>query len=367
MTRRPHLYVALVRLWLVACAWSVSIEASAGPDLPRQGGTDRSPVPHAAWETPVLRPARHESAFASLADATEPKRVDALATASIAVVYPDLGEPYRSVFVQIIEGIEDAAGAPVRQYAVGSNADPSELRAQLKRNGVKVAITLGRQGLKAMSGLDKDIAVVAGGVLSLPETESRNLLAVSLTPDPALLFSRLKNLLPGMRRVIVIYNPQQNEWLIRLAREAAKVHSLELVTYEARDLSSAARTYETAFATIDGKRDAIWLPQDSTTVDESAVLPMILKESWNRNVPVFSSSFLHVKKGVLFALYPNNVEMGRTLANSAFGILSGDSRRRGVLPLREVNTAVNVRTASHIGLNIGYQQQRSFDYIFPEP
>lgn len=310
---------------------------------------------------------RYEPVLVSLADAADPRRVDAASAASIAVIYPDLGEPYRSIFIQIIEGIEDAAGSPVRQYAVGANVDPSELRTQLKRNGVKVAITLGRQGLKAMSGLEKDIAVVAGGVLSVPEAESRNLLAVSLTPDPALLFSRLKNLLPAMRRVIVIYNPQQNEWLIRLAREAAKAHGLELLTHEARDLSSAARTYETAFAGIDGKRDAIWLPQDSTTVDESAVLPMILKESWNRNVPVFSSSFLHVKKGVLFALYPNNVEMGRTLANSAFGILAGDPRRRGVLPLREVNTAVNIRTASHIGLNIGYQQQRSFDYIFPEP
>jgi putative ABC transport system substrate-binding protein len=38
-----------------------------------------------------------------------------------------------------------------------------------------------------------------------------------------------------------------------------------------------------------------------------------------------------------------------------------------VLPLREVHTAVNLRTASHIGLIIGYQQQRSFDFIFPEP
>jgi putative ABC transport system substrate-binding protein len=366
MTRRLKSPVALIRLWLIACAWTISLHASAAPDIPRYDGADRVLMPTVPAAGAQLRPVRYEPMLVSLADTTEPKR-DASSAASIAVVYPDLGEPYRSVFAQIIEGIEDAAGAPVRQYAIGPNVDPSELRAQLKRNGIKVAITLGRQGLKVMSGLDKDIAVVAGGVLSVPEADSRNLLAVSLTPDPALLFSRLKNLLPGMRRVIVIYNPQQNEWLMRLARDAAKVHGLELVTYEARDLSSAARMYETAFAGIDGRRDAIWLPQDSTTVDEGAVLPMILKESWNRNVPVFSSSFLHVKKGVLFALYPNNVEMGRTLASSAFGVLSGDPRKRGVLPLREVNTAVNIRTASHIGLNIGYQQQRSFDYIFPEP
>jgi len=93
----------------------------------------------------------------------------------------------------------------------------------------------------------------------------------------------------------------------------------------------------------------------------------VLKESWNRNVPVFSSSFLHVKKGALFALYPNNIELGRSLANAALASVSGDSRWRGIFPLRDVHTAVNLRTASHIGLNLGYQQQRNFDFIFPEP
>jgi putative tryptophan/tyrosine transport system substrate-binding protein len=181
------------------------------------------------------------------------------------------------------------------------------------------------------------------------------------------LFSRLKNLLSGVKRVIVVYNPQYNDWLIKIAREAAKAQGLELIAYEARDLASAARMYEVAFASAESRRDAVWLPQDATTVDETTILPLVLKESWNRNVPVFSSSFLHVKKGALFALYPNNLELGRTLASSALAVMAGDFRRRGVSPLREVQTAVNLRTASHIGLTIGYQQQRSFDFIFPEP
>ncbi|MFC6520414.1 ABC transporter substrate binding protein [Undibacterium arcticum] len=228
-------------------------------------------------------------------------------------------------------------------------------------------IALGRQGLKTASGLDRDIAVVVGGVLSVPETESRNLIGISLTPDPVLLFALLKKLLPGAKKVTVIYDPQHNEWLLKLAREAAKAQGLELVAHEARDLASAARLYEAAFATADSRFDAVWLPQDSTTVDEDTILPLILKESWNRGVPVFSSSFLHVKKGALFALYPNNVGLGHDLANFALGVLAGEPRKRGMSPLREVLTAVNLRTASHIGLNIGYQQQRSFDFVFPEP
>lgn len=303
--------------------------------------------------------------LAELGDVT--KRPDMQAAGAVAVVYPDIGEPYRSVFAKIIEGIEDGARQTVRTYPVGPNQDPGELNGLLKKNGTKVVIALGRQGLKATSSLDAAIPVVVGGVLAIPEAENRSLMGISLTPDPALLFTRLKNLMPGVKRVIVVYNPQHNEWLIKIAREAARTHGVELTTYEARDLAAAARAYETAFASADGRRDAVWLPQDATTVDENTILPLVLKESWNRNVPVFSSSFLHVKKGALFALYPNNLELGRTLASSALAVMSGDARRRGVLPLREVQTAVNLRTASHIGLTIGYQQQRSFDFIFPEP
>lgn len=304
----------------------------------------------------------------SLAEPGEQARkADALAAGTLAVVYPEIGEPYRSIFAKIIEGIEDNAKGALRNYPIAANVEPADLGVQLRRNGTKVVIALGRQGLKATSGLDREIPVVVGGVLALPESDNRAISGISLTPDPALLFGRLKSLAAYVKRVIVVYNPRQNDWLIKLAREAAKAQGLELVAYEAHDLGSAARLYETAFAASDGRRDALWLPQDATTVDETTILPLVLKESWNRNVPIFSSSFLHVKKGALFALYPNNVELGRALAGAALAAASGEARRHGVLPLREVHMAVNLRAASHIGLSIGYQQQRSFDAIFPEP
>jgi putative ABC transport system substrate-binding protein len=284
---------------------------------------------------------------------------------AIAVVYPDIGEPYRDIFARIIEGIEQRSRVPVRSFPIGPNVEVADLNAQLKRSGIKVVIALGRQGMKAATGLDRDIAVVVGCVLSVPEGESRNLSGINLTPDPALLFARLKNLSPGVKKVIVVYDPKYNEWLIKLAREAALAQGLELVAYEARDLATAVRLYETAFANID-RRTALWLPQDATTVEDGTILPLVLRASWSRGVTIFSSSFAHVKKGVLFALYPNNLEMGRTLAAAAMGLLDGAPFKAGVVPLRAVQVAVNLRTASHIGLDIG-DQQLAFDSVFPEP
>lgn len=284
----------------------------------------------------------------------------------IAVVYPEIGEPYRSVFAKIIEGIEDQAPGMVASFPVAANAGPEPLAGELKRRGVRVVIALGRNGMKAASTLDRDIEVVGGGVISPPEGDHRALNIFSLAPDPALLFARLKTVQPGVRRVTVIFDPRHNGWLIKLAQQAARQHGIELRAQEAPDLRAALRLYQEFFAGAVAATDALWLPQDPTTVDDSTVLPLVLKECWNQNIVLFSSSLAHVRRGVLFALYPNHREMGRQLGASAAGVVANPSPARGVVALREVLAAVNVRTASHLGLSLSVRQQQNFDLVLPE-
>ncbi len=283
----------------------------------------------------------------------------------IAVIYPDIGEPYRGIFEKIIEGIEDKVGTRVASHPVRSDTDIGGLKASLHSQNTKVVIALGRQGMKSATALSNGIRVVAGGVLTVPENEARGLPVISLSPDPALLFARMKALMPAAKRVFVIYDPAFNGWLIKLASEAARAQGLELVAHEAQDLRAAVRFYQEIFSAADRRSDALWLPQDSTTVEENSVLPLVLQESWNKGIAVFSSNSAHVRRGVLFSLYPDNVALGKSLAGLAQGILiSGDYGKRGMMPLRDVQSAVNLRTATHLGLKPSGQQ--SFDTTFPE-
>ncbi|MDH4235278.1 MAG: hypothetical protein OEV15_09135 [Gallionella sp.] len=293
------------------------------------------------------------------------KFAQASETDTIAVIYPDIGEPYRSIFTQIIDGIESKVKGRVANFPVDSNVDVGELNKSLRSKDIKVVIVLGRQAMKLASALDRNIGVVVGGVLTTPENESRKLQVNSLSPDPALLFSRLKEMMPKARRVLTVYDPRQNAWLMRLAKEAARVQGLELVAREAQDLRSAMHAYQEIFSSSDSSHDALWLPQDSTTVEDSAVLPLVLQESWTNSLAVFSSSVGHVKRGVLFSLYPDNVGMGRQLASSALDFMaSGGHKTAAMVPLREVLMAVNLRTAKHLGLNTS--RPESFDMAFPE-
>jgi putative ABC transport system substrate-binding protein len=284
---------------------------------------------------------------------------------TIAVIYPDIGEPYREIFTKIIVGIEDKAGTGLAKYPVRSDTDITMLKASLLRQHTKVVIALGRQGMKTATALGNDIRVVVGGVLTVPENETQGQLVISLSPDPALLFARMKALMPATKRVFVVYDPRINGWLITLAKEAARTQGLELVAYEARDMRSAVRFYQEIFSAADGHSDVLWLPQDSTTVEESSILPLVLQESWNQGIAVFSSNFVHVRRGILFSLYPDNVALGKSLAGLAQGMLvSGNDGTHGMMPLRDVQSAVNLRTAQHLGITSARYQ--GFDLTFPE-
>ncbi len=283
----------------------------------------------------------------------------------IAVIYPDISEPYRTVFAQIIAGIEDKTNMRSVNYAVGSNVDSDELKNALLQQDAKVVIALGRQGMKIAGTLDRNMGVVVGGVITAPEQDPRNLPLISMSPEPELLFAQLKQLSPGMRRVFTVYDPRQNDWMIQRAKAAADKQGLELRAYEAQDLRSAVGRYQEIFAAADNRQDALWLLQDSTTVEDGSVLPLVLQESWARGLTVFSSSFGHVKRGVLFSLYPDNNKLGRHLAEMALAFLaSGDYREHGMILLREVLTAINLRTAKHLGVNS--RRQQDFDTAFPD-
>ena len=284
---------------------------------------------------------------------------------SIAVIYPDIGEPYRDIFNEIIKGVEDRVGTQVSSYPVSADTDILALKDRLLHQNAKVVIALGRQGMKTATTLN-DGAVVVGGVLTVPESDAKRQPVITLSPDPALLFARMKALMPTTKRIFVVYNPGFNSWLIKLAKEAASAQGLDLVVFPANDLRGAVQSYQKIFSEANGRSDVVWLPQDPITVEENSILPLVLQDSWNQGIAVISSNFGHVRRGVLFALYPDNEALGKRLAGLAEDILNSEAKTEitGLMTLLDVQSAVNVRTAKHLGINP--MRLKGFNLNFPE-
>jgi len=287
----------------------------------------------------------------------------------IAVLYPELEEPYRGVFSSIIEGIQEQSKARVRLLSIGDGPDVSQFVDSASLNDVSVIIALGRTGLAAAEHWRGKVPIVVGALLLTPDKNERGLSGISLAAAPDLLLERLHHLAPSVKRVHVVYSPRTSEWLVEIARNAASKFNFQLRAYKSGDIKSSALIYRDILNKSRPGEDAIWLLPDPVAVDNKITFPLLLRGAWNNNVVLFSSNPAHVKRGALFAMFPDNKLMGVSLARMAESYLGDDAADMSnkVVPLKNLQAAINVRTADHIGLTLSNEERKDYALIFPAP
>lgn len=286
-------------------------------------------------------------------------------TPSVAIVYPEVREPFRSVFLEIARGMEQELGNPVAHYVMREReSSPDKLIHDLKNDHIDVVVTLGRAGLAVAKPLSASFPVVIGATMIRPDEVPQGLAGISLTPAPEAMFDHLKKLVPDIKKVTVIYDPRQTAWEIKHAERAAQERGLTLVAQPTASLRDSSDLFRQVLVEIKDNSIALWLPRENTGMDEQTLLPEVLREAWEKNFVVFSSNLDHVRKGALFSLYPDNVGMGRSLAGLARRQIAGD-KFESVGLLQDLLVAVNLRTAEHLGLRFSNQIRREFAMVFP--
>ncbi|WP_422993142.1 hypothetical protein [Undibacterium sp. Di24W] len=284
---------------------------------------------------------------------------------TIRTFYPDIGEPYKSIFAKIMDGIDERLPKPSLRIAISTESNSTNFP-NLRESRPSMVIALGRAGLKAAMTLEGPVEIIGGGVISPSDADSKITLLQSLAPDPGLLFARLRQLQPNGKRIYVVYSAVNSGWLMRFADAAARTQGFELKGLEASDLRSAMQRYQELWIDFNST-DALWLPQDPITSEESTIVPTVLKEAWNRNGILFSSNLAHVRRGALFALFPNNIALGQRLGSAALAHLTTPANApRGIVPLRELFASLNTRTASHLGIEYAPKLHGNFDLLLPE-
>ncbi len=291
-------------------------------------------------------------------------RVSTAVSPRIGVIYPNMRPPYQNVFNNIIQGVEEITGESANLYDIENGYDSVDLLNDLQNDHIETVITLGQRALKLAMRIPKRFDVLAGAVYISPNTNENLVSGISFDVDPEIIFSRLKKLAPGVNKVSVVYNPAQSDWLIERAKNLAPNYGLTFVALSAYNLRTTATLYRDIAQHADSNQ-SMWLLQDQANLDQSVILPMILKLAWDKQFVVISSNPAHVKKGALFSLYPDNVALGRRLASMAVRRFQEGVRTHEILPARELLIAVNIRTAKRLNLDFSIAQQREFDLVFP--
>lgn len=287
---------------------------------------------------------------------------------AVAIVYPEIREPFRSVFLNIAQGINERLDeeAIMRTY-LDDGTDFDDLRTWVDRNDIRTVVALGSRGRLLSDKLSGTASVVLGAVHMSPELDSGRYQGIALSPEPSLLLERLKQLAPSVNKVTLIYHRERDSWMVDRARKPAERLGIELNLVPVDRLQEAAAAYRAVLGAQNSQTEALWLSQDSAVLDEQAVLPFILREAWDRQLIVFSSNPAHVRRGVLFALYPDNIRMGHSLGALAETMThgtQGSSVARMEL-LKDLSMAFNVRTAGHLGIRYSRKFLDDVQLVFP--
>lgn len=283
-----------------------------------------------------------------------------LAAGSIGVLYPEIREPYNQIFVSITAGITEQHQGDVNLFKLQGNTSVNDIKLWLVKHEVNALITLGSQGLTLGQQLQEQLPVVAGAVSINAGTNTVN--GISMHVSPSTVLQNMAKLLPNVRTVHFVFHPKKQQWLLDWIQEAAQQTGIRLEPHPASDLSESANRYRQLLGELDPKTEALWL-LSSPSIMEPAIMGDILQQAWRRNLPVFSNSVADVKRGALFALYPNNRAMGMSLARLLAAQPSDDGR---IILLTDVLIAINQRTASHLGLYFTKSEQEGFDLVYPQ-
>ncbi len=283
----------------------------------------------------------------------------------VAIIMPEVRAPYKVIFDDIHNGIVENLNQQSIRLIINREVKASTVDGWIANLGIGSIIALGPAAHQSVSKISTELPIVSGAMMTATP-DDQNSPKVSLSPEPAELFDQLRILNGKVTRVAVVYNPAKYQWLIDLAQKKALSYDIDLMVYEASNIKQSAKIYDQLLADENPQSLAIWLLQDRTIVDSKVVLPFILERSWQRSIMVFSSSLGHVRKGVLFCMYPDNKAHGKQLAQIIDNYYQMPSRYyKNPMPTRDLLMAINSRTAAHLGLDLNNSDLRKIDVVFP--
>jgi putative ABC transport system substrate-binding protein len=273
-------------------------------------------------------------------------------------------EPWPPIdtFRQALHDLGYIEGKNVRfeyRYAKGANERFPELANELIALNVDVILTWSTDAALAAKQATTTIPIVMGaigdplgtGVVTNLAHPGANITGFSerAAELDAKRLQLLKEVVPGLSRVVMLFNPANRYMPLSLqsARKGAQALHISLVVYEVYDTT----TLDAAFATLTKDRpDAFLVPADTFLVSQGR---RIAQYAIKNKLPSVYSFRKHVEAGGLIAYTPNYNDLFRRAATYVDKILKGT--KPGELPIEQstkFHLVINLKTARTLGVTL---------------
>ncbi len=190
-----------------------------------------------------------------------------------------------------------------------------------------------------------------------------NVTGVALDVTLARQFALMRELVPGARRVGVLYDPSLSGDAVRRAAVEAEAFGLTLVAQAVRQ----ERDVMDAASLLLPRADMLWALPDATVLRPTTARGLILL--WLRaGKPIFATSEAFVRNGALAALAADPTAVGRRAGELAGRILAGTpaAALRPEEPPR-VGLYLNLATAGHLAIDLPQDAIGRAVAVYPRP
>lgn len=196
----------------------------------------------------------------------------------------------------------------------------------------------------------QDIPVIFCMVLdpAKHDLKAPNMTGIRLEVPVERQLNAMRMVLPPLKRIGVLYDPEKTGGLVEEARSLARSMGLELVARQVRTEKDVPGALRAVLPQV----EALWLVPDSTVLTEDS-LRFLMSSALDANVPVIGFSSELVRSGALIGLSVNYEDVGRQAGLLAKKIVSDQARPfTTTFPPERLRLALNLKTARFLGIVI---------------
>ena len=265
---------------------------------------------------------------------------------------------------QALAGFVATCPEPITTYDLGGSTSNSRgIIDRIMASPPRLIVAIGPLAAQVARAEVRGVPVVFAMVRNPRKSglEGDNIAGISLDVPIEAQLAMYRALLPTIRVIGVIYDPEKTGTLVKEAAEMAARFGLRFL---ATPVASQTEV-PAALRSLLGKVDALWmLPDDTVITPES--LTFFLLTAFKQNLPVLTISDAFVEAGALAALSPDYTDVGRQACQLSREIESGQRRpaQASIVPPTKVNIALNLQTARQLGLILPPEMVQSASKVY---
>ena len=278
--------------------------------------------------------------------------------------------PYR----QALKGFEQVMKESGRGYKLhelvseGYTADAAGLVGKVRARRPDLILTIGSHATSAISDGIRDIPIVfslvlpssGNGALQGLSGARGNITGASMEIPLKTQFAKMREVLPEVRHIGVLYDPAVTGPLVEIAATTAKEMGLDLVAISVESEKDVVSNIDA----LGDKVDVLWSVADSTVFSPKG-LERILLATLRSRIPFVGLSPAFVKAGALLALSVDYQDVGRQSGEQSLRILSGEDPSHVPIAVpRNISLSVNMNTAMQIQVQIQEKVRRQAELFF---